>query len=171
MYTTHHTPPVYRADVQSLSHYSPLQAGKRTDSFRVSWSLVRAWVFRGSHHTTTHCYVIFSIRNFTNKFFVTTNMQGTNSLIYLFWIIQVSLKSFCLFVLIVCCSSHISQYTTWWICIQTQSRPQSLFSWRDKNQGTHDSFVVKNFIYVGLRRKKNKAPYQIWQKLSLKALS
>ena len=92
---------------------TPLQAGKRTDSFRVSWSLVRAWVLRGSHHTTPQCYVISNIRNFSNTFFVTTNMQGTNTLIYLLWIIKVSLKSFCLFVLIVCCSSHISQYTTW----------------------------------------------------------
>ena len=133
MMRTVHNTPVYRSYVQSvrLSHslstqYSPLQAGKRTDSFRVSWSLVRAWVFRGSHHTTTHCYVIFSIRNFTNKFFVTTNMQGTNSLIYLFWIIQVSLKSFCLFVLIVCCSSHLTIYNMVNMYTNSESSSESI---------------------------------------------
>ena len=75
MRTVHNTQhvPVYRCTVSlSLPHYSPLQAGKRTDSFRVSWSLVRAWVSRGSHHTPQHCYVITNIRNFNTKFFVTT---------------------------------------------------------------------------------------------------
>lgn len=155
---------------------SLLQAGKRTDSFRVSWSLVRAWVFRGSHTTEQlhgGCYVISNIRKLSNKFFVTTNMQGTNSLIFV-----LDYRSFFEELLFVCINcmlflSHLSISIYNMVNMYTNyTSPQSLVD-EIKILGHRTPLLwrILYMCYVGFGRKENKAPYQIWQKLSLKALN
>ena len=162
MRTVQNTPGVY--STVSLSHYcSPVQAGKRRDSFRVSWSLVRAWVFRGEQHSSTAAAMLSpALENSAiNSLWPQTCKVRTLS--YLFWIIQVSLKSFCLFVLIVCCSSHISQYTTRWICIQTTTQ-SSDFSVGDKNLGGHRTPLLWRILYIILI-------CRVWKKERIKLIS